>query len=228
MIPRRVAFLGMAALILAGAGIAAAATYEDDDDTPAALEQPATTTTTSVLPPETTTTTTINVVFPSTTTPAPTTTVAGATTTTSRPGATTTTPRPGAATTTTTGAIAACTTAQLEVAVTTDKASYGIGEQVRIHSTLRNRSTTTCSYPSFVFATTILSPAGATITGFNRQGDSPGALGAGQAAEAFVTWDRVACTSDICPPNNPGDYTVSATWNFPGGPYTATKKIALT
>lgn len=224
MIPRRVAFLGMAALILAGAGIAAAATYDEDDDTPAALEQPATTTT-SVLLPETTTTTEA---VTSTTTPAPTTTVAGASTTTTRRGATTTTARPGATTSTTAGAVPACTTAQLEAAVTTDKASYGIGEQVRIHSTLRNRSGTTCSYPSFVFAATILSPAGATITGFNRQGDTPGALGAGQAAEAFVTWDRVACTSAICPPNNPGEYTVSATWNFPGGPYTATRKITLT
>lgn len=224
MIPRRVAFLGIAALILAGAGIAAAATYEDDDDTPAALEQPAPTTT-SVLLPETTTTTAV--AETSTTTPAPSTTVAGAATTTTRRGATTTTARPGA-TTTTTGAVAACTTAQLEAAVTTDKASYGIGEQVRIHSTLRNRSTTPCSYPSFVFAATILSPGGATVTSFSRQGDSPGAVGPGQANEAFVTWDRVACTSDICPPNNPGEYTVSATWNFPGGPYTATRKIILT
>ena len=224
MIPRRVAFLGMAALILAGAGIAAAATYDEDDDTPAALEQPATTTT-SVLLPETTTTTEA---VTSTTTPAPTTTVAGASTTATRRGATTTTARPGATTSTTAGAVPACTTAQLEAAVTTDKASYGIGEQVRIHSTLRNRSGTTCSYPSFVFAATILNPAGATVTGFNRQGDAAGALGAGQAAEAFVTWDRVACTSDICPPNNPGEYTVSATWNFPGGPYTATRKITLT
>jgi hypothetical protein len=37
VIPRRVAFLGIAALVLAGAGIAAAATHSDDDDTPAAL-----------------------------------------------------------------------------------------------------------------------------------------------------------------------------------------------
>ena len=222
MIPRRLAFLGLAALVLAAAGIAAAATYEDDEDTPAALEQPVTTTT-AVLPADTTTTVAVT---STTAAPAPTTTtVAGATTTTRR-GATTTT-RAGA-TTTTTAPIAACTTAQLEVAVTTDKASYGIGEQVRIHSTLRNRSATTCTYPSFIFAATILSPGGATITGFNRQGDAPGALGSGQANEAFVNWDRVACTSDICPPNTPGEYTVSATWNFPGGPYTATKKINLT
>ena len=221
MIPRRVAFLGLAALILAGAGIAAAATYEDDDDTPLALEQPAPTTSSSVLD-----TTTTVAVTSSTTTPAATTTTAGATTTTRR-GATTTTTRAGA-TTTTTAPVAACTPGQMEPAVTTDKASYAIGEPVKIHSTLRNRSTTTCTYPSFVFAATILSPGGATVTGFTRQNDSPGAVGAGQANEAFVTWERVACTSDICPPNTPGEYTVSATWNFPGGPYTVTRKIALT
>ena len=222
MIPRRVAFLGIAALILVVAGIAAAATYEDDDDTPAALEQPVTTTT-PTLPAETTTTVPVT----TTTTPASTTTTRAGATTTTRRGATTTTTRAGA-TTTTTGPVTACTTPQVEAAVTTDKASYAIGEPVKIHSTLRNRSTTTCTYPSFIFSATILSPGGATITGFNRQGDAPGALGAGQAAEAFVTWERVACTSDICPPNTPGDYTVSVTWNFPGGPYTATVKMKLT
>ena len=221
MIPRRVAFLGIAALILVVAGIAAAATYEDDDDTPAAIEQPATTT--SSLPEATTTT-----LSPSTTAaPASTTTTRAGATTPTRRGATTPTTRV-AATTTTTAPIAACTTPQIEAAVTTDKASYAIGEPVKIHSTLRNRSTTTCTYPSFVFSATILSPGGATITGFNRQGDAAGALGSGQAAEAFVTWERIACTSDICPPNTPGDYTVSVTWNFPGGPYTATVKMRLT
>ena len=221
VIPRRVALLGLAALILAGAGIAAAATYTDDDDDPAALEQPVTTTT-SALPAETTTT----VAVTSTTTgPAPTTTIAGATTTTRR-GATPTTRRAGA--TTTTRPIAACTAPQVQAAVATDKASYGIGEPVRIHSTLHNRSATTCTYPSFSFSATILNPSGGTVTSFSRQGDAPGALGPGQAHEAFVAWERVSCTSDICPPNVPGPYTVSATWNFPGGPHTVTRTINLT
>jgi hypothetical protein len=222
VIPRRVALLGLAALILAVAGVAAAATYSDDDDTPAALEQPVTTTTSSV--PDTTTTLAVTS-STTTTTPATSTTISARTTTTRR-GATTTSTRPGA--TTTTAPIAACTTDQLEVRVTTDKPSYGIGEPVKIHSTLRNRSATTCTYPSFVFGATILGPGGATITGFTRVGEAPGGLGAGQANEAFVTWERVACTSDICPANTPGQYTVSATWNAPGGPYTATTTINLT
>jgi hypothetical protein len=223
VIPRRVAFLGIAALLIAGAGIAAAATHEDDDDgTPSALEQPVTTTSSLAL--ETTT----SALGTSTTTPAVTTTVAGATTTTAttRPGATTTTVR--GTTTTTTGPVAACATAQVQAAVTTDRASYGIGEPVRIHSTLHNRSGTTCTYPSFIFTATILNPTGGTVTSFTRQGEAPGSLGAGQAHEAFVTWERVSCTSDICPPNVTGPYTVAATWNFPGGPHTATRTITLT
>jgi len=221
VIPRRVAFLGLAALILAGAGIAAAATYEDDDDTPAALEQPEPTTTTTTLFVDPTTT----IAVTTTTAPAPSTTVAGATTTTRR-GATTTTTRPGA--TTTTAPIAACTTAQMEAAVTTDKASYAQGEPVRIQSTLRNRSAVTCTYPSFVFSAAILSPAGATVTAFERVGEAPGALGAGQQHEATVTWDRLGCAPQPCTQTPPGEYTVTATWNFPGGPYTVTRKVAFT
>ena len=216
-------FLGIAALLLAGAGIAAAATYEDDDDTPAALEQPATTTT-AALPADTTST--VAAVTSTTAAPASTTTVAGATTTTRR-GATTTTTRAGA-TTTTTGPIAACAAGQMEAVVTTDKAGYGPGEPVRIQSTLRNRSAVTCTYPSFVFSAAILTPAGATVTAFERVGESPGALGAGQQNEATVTWDRLGCAPQPCTQTAPGEYTVSATWNFPGGPYTATKRVNFT
>lgn len=226
MIPRQVAFLGIAALLLAGAGIAAAATYEDDEDTPAALEQPATTTTTS-LAFDTTTTVAVST---TTATPATPTTAGRATTTTAttpRQGATTTTRR-GATTTTPTGPIAACTTSQLQATVSTDKSTYGIGEPVKIHSRLQNRSSTACNYPSFVFSATIHSPSGQRVTGFDRVNETPGELGAGQANEAFVDWTRVSCTSDICPPNVPGAYTVSATWNLPGGPYTATRTINLT
>ncbi len=220
VIPRRVAFLGLTALVLAGAGIAAAATYEEEDDIPLAIEQPATTTTSVV-----DTTTTTVAVTSTTAAPAPTTTTVARTTTTRR-GATTTT-RAGA-TTTTTAPIAACTTGQMEAAVTTDKASYAQTEPVKIHSTLRNRSATTCTYPSFVFSATILSPGGATVTGFNRQGDAPGALGSGQANEASVTWERLGCAPQPCVQNTPGRYSVSVTWHFPGGPHTATSSFDLT
>jgi hypothetical protein len=213
----------LAALILAVAGVAAAVTHEDDDGTPAAVEQPATTTSSSLA-----VTTTTAAVTSTSATPSPTSTTAARATTTTRRGATTTTARAGATTTTAAGPAAACTTAQMEATVTTDKASYAQGEQVRIQSTLRNRSTTTCTYPSFVFSATILSPGGATITGFNRQGDSPGALGPGQANEASVNWDRISCPSPFCTQSTPGTYAVSVTWNFPGGPYTATRTFELT
>lgn len=220
VIPRRVAFLGLAALILAGAGIAAAATHDDDDDTPAALEQPVTTTSSS-LPPDTTTT-----LGPTTTTTPATSTTVGRTTTT-RQGATTTTRR-GATTTTAAGGVTACTTGQMQATVSTDKSTYAIGEPVHIQSKLQNRSSTTCSYPSLIFVATILNPSGQRVTSFDRTNESPGEIGANQVNEATVDWTRVSCTSDICPPNTPGAYTVSATWNFPGGPYTATTTINLT
>jgi hypothetical protein len=228
VIPRRVAFLGIAAVLLAGAGIAAAATHDDDDDgggTPTALEQPSTTT--SVLPPDTSTTIEV------TTTSAPPTTV-GATTTTRR-GATTTTTRQGAITTrppapTTTGAITACTAAQIEVAVTTDKASYAQDERVNIRSTLRNRSSSICTYTNYGFTATILSPAGATITSFTRPGDTSATamLGPGQQHEATVSWDRVSCAPPFCTQSTPGTYSVAARWEFAGGPYTARRPFNLT
>jgi len=221
VIPRRVAFLGLAALILAGAGIAAAATYDDADDPPAALEQPQPATTTTLFVDPTTTL----AVATTTTAPAPSTTAASGRTTTTRRGATTTA-RAGA--TTTTAAAAPCTSAQMEAAVTTDKASYGQSEPVRIQSTLRNRSAVTCTYPSFVFSAAVLSPANATVTAFDRVDGAPGALGAGQQNEATVTWDRLGCAPQPCTQTTPGEYTVSATWNFPGGPYTVTRKVTFT
>ena len=222
--PRRVAALGVAILVLAGAGIAAAATYEDDDDTSAALEQPATTTTSTSSPaPETTTTlavTTTSVAAPTTVVAATTTTRRGATTTTTR-GATTTTTTAGTTT-------AACTTAQIEAVVGTDKGTYVQGEPVKITSMLRNRSNAICAYPSFVFSAGVLSPAGTRVAGFDRTGESPGALGPGQALEASVTWERLGCTPTLCMPSPAGTYSVTVTWNFPGGPYPATQSIQLT
>lgn len=214
MIPRRVALLGLAALLLAGAGIAAAATHEDDD-APTAIEQPATTTT-SADPAATTTT-----IAPAGTTTVvrdPTNVLAPSTTSTTRPGTSTTTRR--GATTTSTPAPAPCTAAQMEARVTSDKPAYAAGEQVRFHATLHNRGVI-CTYPSFVLAAAVLSPAGATVTTFDRQGDNPGALGPSQAIEAFISWDR----SPLLPPGP--NYSVLVTWNFPGGPYTTTQVFTL-
>ena len=228
MIPRRMAFLGMAVALLIGAGIGAAATYEDDEDTPAALEQPATTTT--ALPLDTTTT----VAEVTTTTPAASTTVGP--TTTTRPGATTTTRRGGTtgttrpATTAPTTPAPACTTSQMAVAVTTDRETYGPGQQVRADSTLRNTSASPCTYSSFDFAATFLDPNGGTLIGFNRRGDAtePTLLGPGQAAEASVTWNRSTCPSTPCPAEHTGTVSVRVTWNFPGGPYVASRTFTLT
>jgi hypothetical protein len=225
VIPGRIVALGLAALLLAGAGIAAAATHEDDEDTPTALEAPATTTS-SILPDTTTTT-----VAETTTSMAPPTTV-GRTTTTRR-GATTTTRRPATTTTrpatTTTGPVGPCTAAQIEAVVTTDRESYGQDQQVNIRSLLRNRSSTPCIWSSYEFSATIRNPAGGTITSFSRRGDATGptAFGPGQAHEASVSWDRISCAPPFCTQSPPGVYSVAVSWTFPGGPYVATRPFTL-
>lgn len=224
MIPRRVALLGLMALLLAGAGIAAAVTHEDSDETPTALEQPVETT--SSLPAETSTSLPAET---STTAAAPTSAPATLTTvgptTTTRAGATTTTAR---ATTTTSGPVTACTTPQVVAAVSTDKASYAPGEQVKVFSTLKNTSTTRCSYPSLVFVAAILNPAGATIISFDRTDASPGTLAPGQSHEASVSWDQISCAPPFCTQSDPGQYSVMVTWNYPGGPHTAAAPFVLT
>lgn len=212
MIPRRVALLGLAVLLLGGAGIAAAVTHDDGDDTPMALDRPAETTTS--LPAGTTTTTAAPT--PTSTSLAPTTTVpSGATTTTARP------------TTSTTGPVTACTTPQVAATASTDKATYAQGEQVRIFSTLKNTSARACSYPSFVFVAAILDAAGTPIVSFERIEATPGTLTPGQAHEATVSWDRISCAPPFCTQSDPGRYSVAVTWNYPGGPHKAAAPFTL-
>jgi hypothetical protein len=223
VIPRRMAFLAVAALLLAGAGIAAAAVHDDDDGTPAALDQSATTTSTTA--PEPTTTTTEPPTTTTSTTPA-------STTSTTRRGTTTTTRRPATTTTPTTAArpVTDCTAAQIEVTAATDKATFGQGEPVRVDSTLRNRSSTACTYSSYNFSATFYDPAGNMVTGYNQHADGfgPTPFGAGQAQAASVSWDRLTCPEPLCKATTPGDYRVIVTWTFPGGPYTTSRSFRLT
>lgn len=225
MIPRQLAFLGLAALLLAGAGVAAAVTHDDDDS-----EETAAVTTTTTSFPDTTTS-----LAPATTTTPPPTTDAGSTSTTAR-GATTTTGRAttttrGAASTTTTAAIADCTAAQIEVTATTDKPSYAVGQQVVVNSTLRNRSSTACLYSGHTFTVTILSPAGATIIGFDvvtPPGPAKSRFVPGATLTGSVPWDQRTCQAQPCPQPPPGPYSAVARWTFAGGPYEARAAFTLT
>jgi hypothetical protein len=217
VIPRRVAFLAVAALLLAGAGVAAAVTHDDDD----AVETAAVTTTTSV--PETTTTVETTTVPPTTVAAAATTTTTpgAATTTTAR--ATTTTTRRPASTTTTAPSNPDCTAAQVAVTATTDKTVYGVGQQVMVVSTLRNRSSTTCFYAGHTLRVTILDPAGRSIIFFDlvTPGPAKSAFVPGATLTGTVTWDQRACQTQPCPQPPPGPYSAQVRWIFPGGPYEA-------
>lgn len=214
--------LGLAALLLGGAGIGVAATREPDKDSEAAIDQPELTTTSSTAAASTTTipdTTTTQVV-------ATTATTRGAPTTVVRP---TTTTAPRAPATTTTTAARNCTAAQIEVAATTDKRSYVPGEQVIFSSTLRNRSSTTCFYAGYRFQATFADPAGRRIIEFDM--DSPGTrspLAPGAVLTGSVPFDQGACQAQPCPTLRPGPgYSVTATWSFAGGPYQARATFAV-
>jgi hypothetical protein len=218
VIPRRVAALAVAALLLGGAGVAAAITHDDDDPT----EVAAVTTTSSTLAADPTTT-----LAPTSSVP-PTSTTAAPATTTSRPARTTTT-RPGA-TTTTTAATRDCTAAQIEVTAKTDKASYAAGEQVKVDSTLRNKSQATCFYAGHTFHVAIQDAGGRTIITFNLV--SPGPTGspfvAGATLTGSVPWDQRSCQTQPCPQPPPGTYAAVVTWTFAGGPYETRATFSLT
>lgn len=223
------AILGLAAVLLFGAGVAAAVTHRDDDGDP--VEQAGVTTSSTVA--DTTTTVADTTTVPATsTTVAPgttsTTARAATTTTTARAGATTTTRRP-ASTTVAPGATPDCTAAQIEVTAMTDKSSYVEGQQVKVDSTLRNRSTTTCYYTGHTFGVTIVDAAGKAINSFNivTPGPTKSAFVPGATLSGSVPWDQFSCGAPPCllPPR--GAYAAAVTWIFAGGPYEARAPFLL-
>ncbi len=183
-------------------------------------------------PPQSTTSSTA---LPSTTTIPPetsTTQVAAQTTTTRR--VTTTVVRPTsttrAPTTTTTATLRDCTAAQIEVTATTDKRSYAPTEQVKLESTLRNRSSTACSYVGYTFQATFADPGGRRIIESTTVADerTPRPLVPGAVLTGSVPFDQGACQQQPCPPLTRGTgYSVTAVWGFPGGPYLASATFAL-
>ena len=223
MIPHRVAALAVAVLVLGGAGLAAAVTRDDDGDTEAAAV-----TTTSIFLADITTTTP----------DAATTTAAGATSTTARGAATTTTARAGtttttrpATTTTTAAPNADCTSAMIEVTATTDQRSYRPDQQVKVDSTLRNRSQTTCFYAGQTFQVAIQDAVGRTIITFEiatPAGATKSSFVPGATLTGSVPWDQRSCQTQPCPQPPPGPYSAAVKWTFAGGPYEARAAFTLT
>ena len=224
VIPRRLLALGLAALILAGAGIAVAATRDNSEETaaqapPTTTEQPADTTSSTV--PDTTTTVPVIV----TSTP-PSSSVTSTPTTARRGRVTTTVPRvtttrPPGSPTTTTGAVPFCKPANIEVTVTTDRPSYTAGQEVTMTSRLRNKSAETCFYNGYAFTSAFKHEDGRTIVGQSVIADSFAdvPLRPGQTITHSGAWDQRLCSEPACGRAPAGPYTAAATWNFAASTY---------
>ena len=227
MIPRRLVALGLAALILAGAGIAVAATRNDSDDTaaqaPPTTEQPADTTTSTV--PDTTT---VPVIVTST---PPSSTLTSQPTTARRGRVTTTVPRvdtttPPVSPPTTTSAVPSCKPANIEVTIATNRPSYTPAQQVTMTSTLRNKSSETCFYNGYAF-TSAFKDGGKTIIGQSVIADSFAdvPLRPGQTITHSGSWDQRLCPDCARAPLGP--YTAAAMWNFAAHTYEFTTTFNL-
>ena len=223
------ALIGLAALILAVAGLVAAATHDSDEEMARGAAPMESTTSlpepTSASSTSTTLTTTVPAV-PATTSGSPSTTVRRGVTTTVARG--TTTSRPASPTTSATAP--PCTAAQIEITADTEKASYARNEKVKVDSTLRNRSADTCFFVSYSFSASFRDPRGEELNAYNS--NPPGSpnrpFAPGQIIRASATWDPLACPDPICFAAPAGDYSVLVTWGFPGGPYTALRPFART
>ena len=222
------ALIAVAAAVLAVAGVVAVAAHEDDDDRPAveALGDPEVTTTVS-LPPITTSTTAAPPETTSTSSP-PTTT--GRTTTTRRTATTarpTTTARP--ATTTPTGTGTLCMAEQIEVSGRPERLDYPAGQPVTLRTTIRNRSSSPCSYRGYTVTMTFLTLAGAPIIGSSVVADDieNRTFAPGQSITHSATWEPRNCPTPPCTPPAPGIYSTESVWSFSGGRYSATQDFVL-
>lgn len=232
MAANRVRFLGLAAAVLAVAGLVAAVTVDDDDDdgrTAAAIGQapattstfPALTTSTSALPAETTTTAAPS---PSTTTASRRTT----TTTVRRTGGTTATTAPRITTPTTT-ARPLCAASQIELTASTNNSRATSGQPVTLTSTIRNKSTFPCFYTGYEFRTEFRDPLGAPLVGSVIHADAvePAPFNPGQSLSHSATWDPQACQQSPCSAPGAGIYSATATWSFSGGTYRAMQQFVV-
>ncbi len=212
----RAVLVGLAALVVAGAGVVVAATREPASDVVAV--GPTSTTPTSTIPSSTTST-----VVGVTTTALPATTARPASpTTTARP-ATTTTAKPPAPTTTSTARPGvACTPAQVAVAITTDRPRYGPGQPVHATSTLRNKSSSACTYNGYTFSAAFLDAAGAPVFPVSTLVADSFAdvlLQPGQVLSNNGDWDHRSAPAGV--------YTAKGTWVFAGFTYDVTTTLIL-
>lgn len=233
MAANRVGFLGLAAAVLAVAGLVAAVTVDDDGDdgrTAAAIGQaPATT---STVPPLTTSTSAPPAETTTTAAPSPSTTTTASrrttTTTARRTGGTTATTAPRTTTPTTT-ARPLCAASQIELAASTNNSRATSGQPVTLTSTIRNKSTFPCFYTGYEFRTEFRDPLGAPLVGSVIHADAvePAPFNPGQSLSHSATWDPQACQQSPCPAPGAGIYSATATWSFSGGTYRAMQQFVV-
>lgn len=233
MIPRRLAALALAALLLGGAGVATAVNRASDDESPSPAGEtagPASTTTSSFIEQVTTTTTAAPAVTTTAASPRSSTTNTTrrqATTTTRRTGATSTTTPPAPPTSATAGT--RCTPDHLVATIATDRPSYTPAQVVLVTSTLRNRSSTTCFYAGYQAGTTFRNDAGATWGGVNVIADTFAEvpLRPGETLTHRADWDHRACPEPGCGPLPPGPYYATTTWRVAGHTYEVLTSLIL-
>ena len=236
MAANRVGWLGLAAAVLAVAGLLAVVTHDDDDGrTAAAVGDPSVTTSslpelpTSTTEPPPAVTTTLAPGPPATSTP---TTTAGRTTTTRAPRTTAapSTTAPPRTATPTTAARPQCANGQIDLSASIDNTRATAGQPVTFTTTIRNQSQSTCYYQGYDYQTVFRAPNGATLVGSNVHADAlaPRPFAPGQSLTHSATWDpRTQCGQPSCPPPESGIYSVTAVWLFSGGRYQAFQQFVI-
>jgi hypothetical protein len=234
MAANRVGALGVAAAVLAVAGLVSVALHDDDGDgrPTAASGDPPVTTTVLTLPPSTTeappgtaTTTPPSTSSPTTTAARRTTTTRGPRTT-AAPATTVTTASP---TTPTTGAQPVCVEGQIELTASIDNTKATAGQPVTFTTAIRNRSQSTCFYRGYIYTTTFRDPGGATLANSTVRLDdlTPRPFAPGERLTHSGTWDPRMCRQPPCPPPPGGIYSVTAVWAFSSGRYEAVQQFVV-
>ena len=106
-----------------------------------------------------------------------------------------------------------CTAGQVTTTVTTEKATYALGEAVHGTATIRNHSGTPCLLPTRAFFQ-IEDSAGRVVSNFAYTADYrfPTRAEPGQSFASTVTWDQQSCSMPVCSPAPPGTYVAAAEW----------------
>ena len=224
----RVALLALAVVLVGGAGGISAVDRRSHDRTPVATDVAAgdeSTTTSSTVVESTTTTSTTIAATTSTTSRRSTTTTSRRTTTTRPPAGSTTTAGPP---TTAPPGVKLCTPAELVASIDTDRDSYTPAQAVKVTTTLRNRSSTTCFYNGYGFKIDYKNDAGTSFGAVHLIADSfrDVPLGPGETLTQTPTWDHQACEPG-CRPLPPGAYLATASWMLGGNTYDVWTSLIL-